>query len=661
MLKKVFYTILIFIFTLSLKAQDKHMQVTANPSVSTAKAGETIYIKVNITLDEFWYTYALHSQLGEEGIGPNPTELTIKPEDIFENVATIYADKPKQKFDKGFEFDVDYYVNKASFIVPIKIKKDVDFSKDEAYADFYIQLCDTTSCLPPESITGKIEAETFKFEESLLEGLLQYSVEIDESGYPVSTLVTQAKEDSETLKTESQTEIDDAKDKGVFSFLWFAMTAGALALLTPCVFPMIPITVSFFTKRAEKEKSKGLRDATVYALGIIFTFTGLGFLLALIFGATGIRDFAANGWVNLFIAAIFIIFALNLFGAFEIQLPTGLMNKLNQKSQSGTGIISVLLMGLTFSLTSFTCTVPFVGSALISASGGEWFYPIIGMLGFSAVFAAPFFLLALFPSVMTSLPKAGGWMNNVKVIMGFLEIAAAIKFISNADLVWAWGILPREMFLSIWIASGVLIVYYVLGRFRLQHDSPVDAIGTPRVITAVIFASITIWLVTGLFGKPLGELDAFLPPPDYEVITGSAAVSGNLSALSEKANSNDFSDWHKDYNTALEIAKSENKMLFIDFTGFTCTNCRLMETNMFPRAEIKARMNQMVKVKLFTDRREEPYISNKNFQEKRFGSIELPLYVILTPDEKLIGTKSFTRDEAEFIAFLQKGLDAIKN
>jgi thiol:disulfide interchange protein DsbD len=422
---------------------------------------------------------------------------------------------------------------------------------------------------------------------------------------------------------------------------------------------MIPITVSFFTKRAEKEKGKGLRDASIYALGIIFTFTALGFLLALIFGATGIRDFAANGWVNLFIAAIFIIFALNLFGAFEIQLPTGLMNKLNSKSQSGTGIVSVLLMGLTFSLTSFTCTVPFVGSALISASGGEWFYPIIGMLGFSAVFAAPFFLLALFPSALTTLPKAGGWMNNVKVVMGFLEVAAAIKFISNADLVWAWGILPREMFLSIWIACGFFIVFYVLGKFRLPHDSPVDTVGSPRIVFSVIFASITIWLITGLFGKPLGELDAFLPPPDYEMITGSAAVSNNLSKLSAKSNENDFSDWYKNYDEAIAVAKDQNKALFIDFTGFTCTNCRLMETNMFPRASIKSKMDEMVKVKLFTDRREEPYLSNKKFQEERFGSIELPLYVILTPDGELIGTKSFTRNEEEFSDFLQKGLDAV--
>lgn len=667
MLKKVLYLIVFAVLTLNAFSQDEHIKVEAFPSVGTAEAGETIFIKVEFEIDKYWYSYAMHSQLSDEGIGPNPTELIIKPETIFEKPEKIYASQTQTKFDKGFEIDVDYYKGKAQFIVPVKLKRNVDFSKDEAYAEFYIQLCDTTSCLPPAAISGKIGADAFDYESDITDGMLAYDVTYDADGYPQAALQSGTKiekadksDNTEQLKTESQTEIDDAKDKGIFSFLWFAMTAGALALLTPCVFPMIPITVSFFTKRAEKNKGQGLRDASTYAIGIIITFTALGFLLALLFGATGIRDFAANGWVNMFIAAIFIIFALNLFGAFEIQLPTGMMNKLNQKSQGG-GIISVLLMGLTFSLTSFTCTVPFVGSALISASGGEWFYPIIGMLGFSAVFAAPFFLLALFPSAMTTLPKAGGWMNNVKVIMGFLEIAAAIKFISNADLVWAWGILPREMFLAIWVACGLFIVFYVLGKFRLAHDSPIDSVGTPRLMFSVAFASITIWLITGLFGKPLGELDAFLPPPDYETITGSAAVSGNLSNLSQKANSNDFSDWYKNYDAALKAAKEQNKVLFIDFTGFTCTNCRLMETGMFTKQDVKAKMDQMIKVKLFTDRREEPYLSNKQFQEDRFGSIELPLYVIMTPDEKLLGTKSFTRDEQEFNEFLQKGIDAMSS
>ena len=670
MLKKVLFLIVFAVLTLNAFSQDsEHMSVEAFPSVGTAKAGETIFIKVEFEIDKYWYTYAMHSQLSDEGIGPNPTELIIKPETIFEKPEKIYASQTDTKFDQGFEIDVDYYKGKAEFIVPVKLKSNVDFIKDEAFAEFYIQLCDTTSCLPPQAISGKIRADAFDYESDMTDEMMAYDVTYDEDGYPQAALQSGTKiekadksDNTKQLKTESQTEIDDVKDKGIFSFLWFAMTAGALALLTPCVFPMIPITVSFFTKRAEKHKGKGLRDAILYAFGIIFTFTALGFLVSAIYGATGMNALASNGWINLIIATIFIIFALNLFGAYEIQVPTGLMNRLNQKSQ-GTGIISVLLMGLTFSLTSFTCTVPFVGSALISASGGEWFYPIIGMLGFSAVFAAPFFLLALFPSAMSKIPKAGGWMNNVKVIMGFLEIAAAIKFISTADLVWAWGILPREVFLSIWITCGLFIVFYILGKFRLPHDSPIDTIGTPRILFSVFFASITIWLVTGLFGKSLGTLDAFLPPPDYDEVTSTiSTTSQKKNNLLIPNNTVEFaSKWYKDYDNALQIAKNEDRVVFIDFTGFGCVNCRLMETNMFTRTEIKAKLEKMVKVKLYTDRRTEPYISNQKFQLERFGSVELPLYVILTPSEEIIATKAFTNSQEEFSEFLQKGIDAMSS
>ncbi len=666
----------------------KHFKMTAQPSKTVLKAGEEAFIKVNIDINKHYYTYSFLDQSNAEGIGPTPSEIDISPNSSFEKVKTLYVDKPGKKYDEGFEQDIFYYKGKAEFLLKIVAKKDVDFSKSKTYISFTIQLCDTTSCLPPEEFKSLIISKAFEMNDVILASKVKYALSRDADGMfkakldnskddatamqtdtlstepvaPSNTEVAAAQPEVKAANvTESQAEIEGKKKEGVWSFLWFAMSAGALALLTPCVFPMVPITVSFFTKRAEKGEGKGLRDSIIYAIGIILTFTGLGFLIALIFNASGIRDFAANGWVNLFIAVIFIVFALNLFGAFEIQIPTGIMNKLNQKSQ-GSGIVSVLLMGLTFSLTSFTCTVPFVGSALISASDGEWFYPIIGMLGFSGVFAAPFFLLALFPSAMQKLPRAGGWMNNVKVIMGFLEIAAAIKFISNADLVWAWGMLPKEMFLAIWIACGMMIVLYILGKFRLLHDAPINAIGSPRVVFATLFASITIWLITGLFGKPLGELDAYLPPPDYETISGNSVqtttAAGGIGV--SNSNSNDFTDWYKDYNEALAEAKKQNKMLFVDFTGFTCTNCRWMETKMFPIADVKARLDQFVKVKLFTDRNKEPYISNKKLQEERYGSIELPLYVIIKPDEELVGTNTFTRDKDAFVKFLDKGLNALK-
>lgn len=611
---------------------DMRVKFKALASELEVKAGEEFQVTLEMQFDEYWYTYSLKEQISSEGIGPTRTEIYLDTTNKMMQIGDPKGKAPKSKFDKGFEMDIKYYKEKVVFKLNAKAVKDINFANDREWVGVYLQLCDTARCLPPE----------------------EFRVYINDS--KTAAVSDAAESDGTGNITESEQVIEDAKDEGVFSFLWLAMSMGALALLTPCVFPMIPITVSFFTKRAEKSKGKGIRDSLVYTIGIISTFTLLGMILAAILGPTGIQDFATNGWVNIVIALVFIIFALNLFGAFEIQMPTGLMNKLNAKSQ-GSGITSVLLMGLTFSLTSFTCTVPFVGSTLISTASGEWFYPIIGMLGFSAVFAAPFFLLALFPSIMQSLPKAGGWMNNVKVVMGFLEIAAAIKFISNADLVWSWGMMPKELFLSIWIGCSVLITLYVIGLYRLPHDSPVNGVNSVRIVFAIFFATITFYLISGLFGKPLGELDSFLPPPDYreDMAVSTVGTSAGPDGISGVHSAHE--NWIKDYNEAVKIAKRENKHIFIDFTGKTCTNCRWMEVNMFTKPAVSLLMNNMIKVKLYTDRKTESDAMNKKMQMEQYNSIALPLYVILTPDEKLVGTKEFTRDEKDFISFLERAFE----
>lgn len=642
MIKKILLPLLLLtLVSFNLKAeQDKqHIRFQATPSKTELKAGEEFYIKINFDLDEHWYTYDFVEQISPEGIGPTTTEIAILSTELAEINGDIITPKPLKKFDEGFQFDLTYFKGKFDIIVPVKALKDFTIGKDELMTEVYVQICDTVRCLPPEPYNLAVGTTTFTPED--------YDFFVNRNNTSVS------ESSDEQLSTESSEAIEDSKKEGVWSFLWFSMLAGAAALLTPCVFPMVPITVSFFTKRAEQTKAKGLRDSLIYALGIIFTFTFLGFALSwLLKDSGGIGGFASNGWVNLLIAAVFIIFAFNLFGAFEIQLPTGLMNKLNKQTQ-GSGIFSILIMGLVFSLTSFTCTVPFVGSALLSAAGGEWFYPIIGMIGFSTVFALPFFIFALIPSAMNKLPKAGGWMNNVKVVMGFLEIAAAVKFISVVDLVWGWGIMPRDFFLSIWIICGVLIVVYLLGAFRMKMDSPISNLGTLRLVWAILFGAITITLIPGLFGANLGEIEAFLPPKGYlnantsGVTAGSAQIGGGVSGESTV--------WLNNYEEALALAKKENKPIFIDFTGWACTNCRWMEANFFPLPEVQQHLNKMITVKLYTDRREETEQKNKEFQRSKFNSIELPLYVILTPDEKLIGTKAFTRDLKEFVAFLEKG------
>jgi len=631
------YLILLVLLTYNLSAVSSHLNIQGSATNLTPKKGEEFSIQLDFQLDEYWYTYTTELQMNDEGIGPNTTEIINYPEGNLELIGDLVVPEPSNKFDEGFEMKVNYYNNKFSYILNVKALKDLDLIKDSIFTEVYIQLCDTTSCLPPEPyniyITKLIEETKLYYE-------------------PASKDVKVEESDSKNV-TDSSKEIEAAKDKGVFSFIWLAIVSGAAALLTPCVFPMIPITVSFFTKRSEKVNSRGLRDSVIFAFGIISTFTLFGIILAAILGPTGIRDFATNPIVNLLIAGIFILFALNLFGAFEIQIPTSIMNKLNAKSQ-GSGVGSILLMGLVFSLTSFTCTVPFVGTALISSTGGEWFYPILGMLAFSATFSVPFFLFALFPSMLKTLPKSGGWMNNLKVVMGFLEVAAAIKFLSNADLVWDWQLLPRETFLSIWIACGVLIVLYVLGYMRMKLDSEVKYIGAARAVWAIIFLSLTVYLISGLYGRPLGELDAFLPPKGYgQSANYQSSVNGGGSGSGAIY---DESEWYKDYVKALAVAKAENRMMFLDFTGWTCTNCRWMESNLFPDSEIAGLMKDMVKVKLYTDRRKEPELSYKKMQEDRFNSIDLPLYVIQDANENVIGTKVFTRSKEEYIEFLKLGV-----
>ncbi|MEK7856685.1 MAG: cytochrome c biogenesis protein CcdA, partial [Acidobacteriota bacterium] len=303
-------------------------------------------------------------------------------------------------------------------------------------------------------------------------------------------------------------------DQPIWGFVWLAMTFGALSLLTPCVFPMIPITVSYFTKHGSESTAGSIRDALIYAFGIIFTFTGLGVALALLFGAAGINRFAANPYVNLLITGIFLAFAFSLLGAYNLGVPSRFLTKLDgfTRSKESGKTIGLLLMGLTFSLTSFTCTAPLVGTILVAAAQGDLFYPIIGMLAFSSVFALPFFILAVAPQLMHSLPRSGTWMNSVKVVMGFLEIGAALKFLSNVDLVWGWDIFTRDVVIAGWIALSILTFLYLLGVFRFAHDSENRSIGLVRVLNAFLFGTLAFYLLTGLFGSRLGELESFLPP-----------------------------------------------------------------------------------------------------------------------------------------------------
>ncbi len=644
-------------------------------------------VVVQMNVKNGWWSYGTSTMVGPDGIGPQSTTFSVISPTFLKSKGKVKVSKIKKQYDPNFEVEVEKVIGHADFTVPLSVTKAAKPGKHKVAMEIYYMACDSSRCLNPEADTlrftvivpenmGAIEDDEAMGDAST-DSAAAAVASVDNSTPTImqdnvssvggkAAASTAAVGVSGVAQTESQMLIEKEKEKGLWGFFLFAMLQGALALLTPCVFPMIPITVSFFTKRAEKQNHRwhGIRDSFVYSLGIIFTFVGLGVVVAAIAGGTGIGEIAASPIVNIAIAAVFFMLALNLFGVYEIRVPSSILNKLNARSNQGNGITSVLLMGVVFTLTSFTCTVPFVGFVLSGVSQGEFLYPVVGMLGFSTVFAAPFFLLALFPTAMAALPKAGGWMNNVKVVMGFLEVAFALKFISNADLVLGWGILPREMFLGLWIACGLLIVLYILGLFHLPHDSKVQSVGAPRLLFSIVFAGMTFYLLSGLYGRPLGEIDAFLPPQNYQQIIeaahgGAAAASAmtapttNMVGESTTA-ADDHKSWIMSYEEGLRIAQETGKPVFIDFTGFTCTNCRWMEANIFPHDDVRALMNGMVKVQLYTDRREEPYISNKKLQQQRFGSLELPLYVILTPKGELIASKAFTRNKQEFIDFLKK-------
>lgn len=420
------------------------------------------------------------------------------------------------------------------------------------------------------------------------------------------------------------------------SFLWLAAVTGALSLLTPCVFPMIPITVAFFNQQRDKG-SHALRHALLFGAGIVVTFTALGLGLAVLVGAAGLAQFASDPWVNLVIGFLFVGFALSLLGVYDLPLPFSnrFLNHVDKSARESSGrALGSVLMGFAFTLASFTCTAPFVGPLLVSASRGDWQVPLAGMAVFSTVFAAPFFILALVPSWTSALPRAGSWLKDVKVVVGLFEIGAALKFFSNADLVWGTGILTRSAVLALWTGITLVAAAYLAARIvRSRSRSRFRWLG-PALATAV-----AVWLSLGIRGRPLGELEAFLPPS--EAVTGSVAAD---------------LDWIlNDQPQALANASQTGRLVFVDFTGYTCTNCRWMEANMFSRSDVSALLSRYVLSRLYTDGEGEIYDRQQQFQEQQFGTVALPLYAIVDASGRTVRTFSgLTRNPAEFLAFLRK-------
>jgi len=572
-------------------------------SIDNTNQGEVVVLEVEANIEDEWHIYAIY----DVPEGPKPTVIRIESDQIVK-IGRIIEPDPIVTYDEGFDNITKYHEGNPIFRVPIIIDKNLSNGVYSFDVTVEYQVCTGNLCYPPNEYIDNISF-------TLQSGTIREDFKTDKFDF-------------------SKDSILDITDNKIGSFLLLALSMGFLALLTPCVFPMIPITISFFLKRGEDKNTSPVKGALVYMLGIVMTFTLLGMLLAIFLGASGATQLASNPYVNLFIAFLFIYFAFSLFGFYEIELPQSL-KRFSLQRENSEGYAGILFMALTFTLTSFTCTVAFMGLILVAASQGQWFWPIIGMLIFSLAFASPFFFLALFPHYLTKMPQSGGWLNSVKVTMGFLEIAAAFKFISNTDLVWQWDIFTYEVVLTCWAIIMALCAVYILGYIRFKNDSKV-AFSYQRSLLSILFLSLSFYLLSGNFGYNInGTIESYLPPKK---------MKSNL-------------NWIHSLDNAFIIANEEDKKIFIDFTGVTCTNCRWMETNVFAEQSVEDIMSQFILVSLYTDAGDN-YLEKRDYQISRFKTAALPYYVILDKNDLVIDEfPGMTRDIEQFKAFLENGLN----
>jgi thiol:disulfide interchange protein len=508
------------------------------------------------------------------------------------------------------------------------------------------------------------------------------------------SLVSAAKDTQQVVKTAASI-VSPVAQKAVPKSLWTIFITGFLAgfaaFLMPCIYPMLPLTVSFFTKKGGN-RTKGILNSMLYGLSIIFIYVFIGILIAIIFGPTALNDLATNGVFNFLFFLLLIVFGISFLGAFEITLPSSLANKLDQNSDKG-GLAGIFFMAATLVVVSFSCTGPIVGSVLIDAAvKGERLGPAISMLGFSSALALPFTLFAMFPSALNSLPKSGGWVNAVKVVLGFIEIAFALKFLSNVDLAYHWNLIDREIVLSIWIAIGLLMSLYLIGKIKFSHDSDLPYLSVTRTFIAIAVFAFTIYMIPGLWGAPLKSISALLPPlstQDFDISSGSEPVHVATSvSIKEKKYETLFErlpkvkgldEWY-DFEQAKAVSHEVKKPILIDFTGWNCVNCRDMEQNVFPHPEVLKRLqNEFVMLQLVIDDKTElpenekftsPLTGKKiktlgakwfGFEISKYNSNAQPFYVIVDENgQTLVPPQGAIFDIPEFVKYLDSGISAYK-
>ena len=597
------------------------------------ESGKPFKVVVRGEIDSGWHLYSLTQGPG----GPVPTSITVKRGTEFALSGAIDAPPPLKRFDSNFGIETEFYEDAASFVLPVTLAPNAKPGQHALHVIASFQTCNDRLCLPPadEDLSLAVGADPRASSPEAPTAAAEPLPAVVASPPPTASGATAAPP-SAVRRTVVDMAAASATERTLSAYVGLAALMGALSLLTPCVFPMVPITVSYFTNRARRTRRDAMAHALIYGLGIVLTFTAVGFTLAVGFGASGLNRFAADPWLNLAVTALFLAFALSLFGVFELALPSRLVNAASRGEKGRGRVAGTLFMALAFTLTSFTCTAPFLGTLLVLASQGQWQWPLAGLLAFSSVFAAPFVLLAAAPHWIASWPRSGTWLLAVKVTMGLLELAAAMKFLSNVDLVWGWGLFTRHVVLASWIVVAIAMVAYLFGLLRIGH-SRLGRPGVARSGFGMAAVVLSVWLATGLAGHGLGELEAFLPPADL-------ANGGELTWIVN------------DYDAAVAQASREHRPIFVDFTGYTCTNCRWMEANLFPQPEVANELGRYVRVRLYTDGQGKIYRKFQAMQRDAFHTVALPYYAAETADgTPTVAFGGLTRNPEEFVAFLKRG------
>lgn len=635
------------------------------------------------TLKDGWHIYATVLPKG----GPTATGIELEDSEGVTAVGELKADRdPEVHFDPNFDMDLKWYSGNATFIQQLQITEPTNF---KVVADLIYMICNDQTCMPPTRETIEITPATLKTPLNMQSTTATKAVsdtEVDTTAEidPAASTVeepTQAVQEQQKAITGDKSllwapVVDELKafgdstlkasDSSLLMIFILGFLGGLVALLTPCVWPMIPMTVSFFLKRT-KSRSKAISDAIIYGASIILIYLILGLLITGIFGASALNNLATNAVFNIIFFLLLVVFAVSFFGAFELVLPASWTNKLDSKAESTGGLLSIFFMAFTLVLVSFSCTGPIIGTLLVdAASKGDIFGPAIGMFGFALALALPFTLFAVFPNMLQSMPKSGGWLNSVKVVLGFLELALSLKFLSVADLAYGWGILDRETFVALWIIIFFLLGIYLLGKLKLPHDSDLKYVSVPRLFMALISLAFAVYMVPGLWGAPLKAISAFAPP---------------LYTQDFNLYENEVHAKFDDYDMGMAYAKSHNLPVMIDFSGHGCVNCRKMEASVWTDPQVKSILEQdFVLITLMVDdkaklpetimiqedgtERKLKTIGDKwsYFQRSKFGANAQPFYVMLDHDGKPLGTSyGFDENVENYIKWLRGGIDNFKN